>query len=125
MTPRTATLFALGLTLGLTLPACGGHTSVTHPDGGDASPPHDTAPDLTPTDSGPDGTLPDGALADGGGDTGPATAPQFLSETSGGARLLSSNYRLELFVAPARPAGATKSPGYQLKLGPGALRNAR
>ena len=120
MAPRAATILSFGLALGLGLAACGGHTSITNPDAGDASPPHDTAVDRTGDDGGPDGALPDG-----GEDAGPATAPRFLSETSGGARLLSTNYRLELFVAPARPAGATKSPGYQLKLGPGALRNAR
>jgi hypothetical protein len=120
MVPRAATILAFGLGLGLAVAACGGSTTVTPFDGGDASPPHDTA-----VDRGAEDAAPDGALADGGDDAGPATVPRFLSETSGGARLLSTNYRLELFVAPARPAGATSSPGHRLRLGPGALRTAR
>jgi len=123
MAPRSAIILAFALVLGVGPMACGGHTSISNPDAGDASSPQDVAVDRTPVDGAPDGVA-DGGLPDGG-DAGPTAVPQFLSETSGGARLLSSNYRLELFLAPARMPGATKSPGYQLKLGPGALRNAR
>lgn len=111
---------AATLALGLWLAACGGTTTVTPGDGGDASPPHDVGIDRLP-DVGPgDGPPPD-AVAD----AGPTVVPGFLSQTSGGARRLSTNYRLELFVGPAPTPGAAQSPGYQLKLGPGALRNAR
>ena len=116
MAPRAAILV---LVLGLGPWACGGSTNVTNPDGGDAGPPRDATVDRG-ADDGPDGPLPDG-----GQDAGPATAPRFLSQTSGGARLLSTNYRLELFVGPASPPAATGSSAYRLQLGPGALRNAR
>ncbi|MBI5478640.1 MAG: hypothetical protein HY906_07295 [Deltaproteobacteria bacterium] len=118
MAARAVTILAFGL--GLWLAACGGTTTVTPDDGGDASAPRDTA-----TDRGGEDGPGDGPLPDGGGDAGPTPLPRFLSETGGGARLLSTNYRLELFVAPSRAPGSTRSPGYQLKLGPGALRNAR
>jgi len=66
----------------------------------------------------------------GGGDGEPgdgsvAAAQRFSSETSGGARIESASYRLELFIAPVAPVGATRSASYKLQLGPGALRNAR
>ena len=116
MAPRVVPILALVACLGLL--GCGAHGVDTPADAGDAGR-HDTATDSGADDAGPDGGQ------DGGQDAGPATARQFLSETSGGARLLSSNYRLELFVAPAPPAGSTASSAYRLRLGPGALRNAR
>jgi hypothetical protein len=73
------------------------------------------------TDGGGDGGGGDG----GGGDGGTVTAQRFLSETSGGARIESSSYRLEVFIAPMRPIGSTQSASYKLHLGPGAARNAR
>jgi hypothetical protein len=80
---------------------------------------HDTAPQ---TDAGGDGAVQqDGGQEDGG----VQTAQGFVSETAGGNRITSSNYRLELFVAPVRPVGAGQSSNYKLQLGPGALRNAR
>ncbi|MBI5480592.1 MAG: hypothetical protein HY906_17170 [Deltaproteobacteria bacterium] len=82
---------------------------------------------------GPGDALPDGASdggggdggQDGGGDGGTVSTQRFLSETSGGARIESASYRLEVFIAPVRPIGSTQSGSYKLQLGPGALRNAR
>ena len=112
MAPRAVAILALISCLGL--PACGAHGTYVP---GDASVDrqHDAGVDRPAEDAAPDG----------GQDTGPATAPSFLSQTSGGARLLSNNYRLELFVAPTPPPGSTAGSGYRLRLGPGALRNAR
>ncbi len=86
------------------------------------------APDASlavPDAAGPDAlaALPDAAVADAApADAAPATVPPFLSTTSGGAHLGSSHYRLDLFVAPVSPSGATASTQHRLRLGPAAAR---
>jgi len=90
----------------LALAACGGGEAAAI----------DGATDARPHDGGGDG---------GAGDGSVAAAQRFSSETSGGARIESASYRLELFIAPVAPVGATRSASYKLQLGPGALRNAR
>jgi hypothetical protein len=66
---------------------------------------------------------------DATGDDDDATTPLppylFTSHTSGGEVLTSPGYSLELYVAPAEPIGSPSSSGYQLQLGPGAVRAAR
>jgi len=66
---------------------------------------------------------------DATGDDDDATTPlppfEFTSMTGGGAVLTSPSYSLELYVAPAEPVGSRTSAGYQLELGPGAVRAAR
>ncbi|MBM4352268.1 MAG: hypothetical protein FJ109_00510 [Deltaproteobacteria bacterium] len=48
-----------------------------------------------------------------------AAVPSSRSELAGGASLESPNYRLRLFVAPARPVQVSKTKNYGLILGPG------
>ncbi|MCO4773185.1 MAG: hypothetical protein KDA24_24340, partial [Deltaproteobacteria bacterium] len=67
---------------------------------------------------------------DATGDDDDATSPplppyEFTSNTSGGAVLTSPNYSLELYLGPSEPIGSRTSTGYQLELGPGAVRAAR
>jgi len=56
-----------------------------------------------------------------GGGPPPAAGPLPASfvELAGGANLSSSNFRLKLFVAPARPVEKLESSNYRLILGPG------
>jgi hypothetical protein len=48
-----------------------------------------------------------------------APFPSSRSELAGGAVLESTNYKLRLFVAPARPVQVTETSNYRLILGPG------
>ena len=73
-------------------------------------------PGDTPTD-GPTDTVED----DGGG-PGRTYIP-FETETSGGAKISSTNYNLEVFIAPVRPVGSVSSTNYNLKLGPAGIRS--
>jgi hypothetical protein len=50
---------------------------------------------------------------------------EFISLTAGGGRISSSNYYLELFVAPAQPAGEAAGQSHDVYLGPGAIRGVR
>ena len=64
---------------------------------------------------------------DSTGDDDDATDPPlpFVSTTSGGQVITSTNYQLELFVAPGEPIGHRTSANYELHLGPGAIRAAQ
>jgi hypothetical protein len=70
------------------------------------------APTDTPTD----------VEDDDGGGPGRTYIP-FEAETSGGARISSTNYNLEVFIAPVRPVGNVSSTNYNLKLGPAGIRS--
>lgn len=50
------------------------------------------------------------------------TMHPFLAETSGGGRMTSPGYRLELFIGPVRPVGLCASDNYGVKLGPASVR---
>lgn len=50
-------------------------------------------------------------------------AREFKSLTSGGARISSDNYRMDLFIAPIHPVGTVSSTNYTIKYGPGAIRS--
>jgi hypothetical protein len=52
----------------------------------------------------------------------PSKVKAFGSITSGGERLKTTNYRMDLYVAPAEPIGQANSPGHKIKLGPAALK---
>lgn len=74
--------------------------------------------DASLVDSGVDGEDYDAGNLDGSvGDGGAITQPS-QSITSGGGSISSSNYRLKLFIAPARPVGIVASPNYRIQLGP-------
>jgi hypothetical protein len=71
---------------------------------------------------------PGDAAGEAGAPVGPGqTVPSTVSETGGvGLHLSSKNYRLHLWVAPARPVGSFSSPNYRLRLGPaGVVAEAR
>jgi hypothetical protein len=50
---------------------------------------------------------------------------EFLCLTAGGGSISSSNYDLEVFVAPMQPVGETSGQSYDTRLGPGAIRGSR
>jgi hypothetical protein len=50
------------------------------------------------------------------------TMHPFMTETSGGGRMTSPGYRLELFIGPVRPVGLCASDNYSVKLGPASVR---
>jgi len=114
-------LLAPLLVLGLLAWGCSGAG------GGPAFP--DTTLDTVGDDTGAD-TVPD-APADTPTDTdtdtdageGPDTVTPFIAGTSGGARLSSPGYSLELFIAPVGPVGGTSSTNFDLKLGPAGARS--
>ena len=93
--------------------------------GGDAT----TDGEDAPLDSVPDGddviedTLDDAEDMEEEDGAGTGGGTPFKAETSGGARLTSPNYELELFIAPVRPVGNPSSTNYNLKLGPGGIRS--
>lgn len=60
-----------------------------------------------------------------GEEVAPPTVQPFETESAGGAVLTSANYKMELFVAPARPVGSTSSASYKMKLGPGGVRSPK
>ncbi len=67
----------------------------------------------------------DDSVGDDDDSTAPPVPPlEFVSVTSGGV-VTSTNYTLELYVAPAEPVGSASSTNYQLDLGPGAIRAAQ
>jgi len=81
----------------------------------------DVTPDTTPpdvTDTEEEGDATDVTEEDPAGHGGTA----FISEGAGGAILTSTHFRLEVFVAPARPLGAGTSTNYSVTLGPAAVR---
>ena len=53
---------------------------------------------------------------------GEGGASRFFCETSGGGKISSEHYKLELFIAPVRPVGKLTSENYKLKLGPASFR---
>ena len=53
--------------------------------------------------------------------TPPAPPQAFETESAGGAKISSEHYKLEIFVAPARPVGSGSSTNYKVKLGPGGV----
>jgi hypothetical protein len=124
---RSAAVLAVAV---LATTGCGGGHGGVQQDGavlldaGDAGGAGEAAATDGPGDALPDGGG-DGGGGDGGGDGGTVTARRFLSETSGGARIESASYRLELFIAPVPPVGSAQSSSYKLQLGPGGLRGAR
>ncbi len=73
-------------------------------------------PGDTPTDT------PTDVEDDDGGGPGRTYIP-FEAETSGGAKISSTNYNLELFIAPVRPVGNVSSTNYNFKLGPAGIRS--
>jgi len=54
----------------------------------------------------------------------PSKARPFASITSGGEKLKTTNYQVDLYVAPAEPIGPATSPGYKINLGPAARKAA-
>lgn len=75
-----------------------------------------------PADAPGDGEdMPGDVEDDDGGAGGPVHS--FVVETSGGARLNSSSYQLEVFVGPVRPVGSATSSSYMIDVGPGAVRS--
>ena len=52
----------------------------------------------------------------------PSKVRAFGSITSGGERLKTTNYQMDLYVAPAEPIGQANSPGHKINLGPAALK---
>jgi hypothetical protein len=81
----------------------------------------DDVVDDVPADSPGDGEDVEGDADDDGGEAGPVHS--FVVETSGGARLNSSSYQLEVFVGPVRPVGSATSSSYMIDVGPGAVRS--
>ena len=141
MNRKTArSLLTLFLLLGLTVVwGCGGGggfdpTLDTGTDGGDddatgdvLTDGEDDVPTDVPTDVPMDGEdvptdTPTDVEDDDGGGPGRIYIP-FHAETSGGAKISSTNYELELFIAPVRPVGTVSSTNYNLKLGPGGIRS--
>jgi hypothetical protein len=58
------------------------------------------------------------------GDDGPTWGlTPFEVESAGGAKLDSTNFKLEVFVAPVRPVGDIWSTNYKFKLGPAGIRS--
>jgi len=66
----------------------------------------------------PDAGIVDGGSQDGGADGGWQKIG-FGTISSGGKRLKSADYTLDLFTAPAEPSGSGHSADYKIKLGPG------
>jgi len=73
-------------------------------------------------DGGMDASYPDGGSPDGGSpDGGIIKVSSFIITTSGGGTLESDEYRLEIFISPATPAGKGNWSGGKLQLGPAAI----
>jgi hypothetical protein len=131
---HSRSLLTLLLILGLTAWGCGGgggHNpdldAVT--DGGDdavgdvLTDGEDDAPADAPMDVPGDtpGDTPTDVEEDDGGGPGRTYRP-FHATTSGGAKASSTNYELELFIAPTMPVGSGTSTNYNLKIGPAGIR---
>jgi len=95
---------------------------------GDGDAAADPAGEDAPADGVTDqaGDTPGDATEDAPGEeVAPPTVQPFETESAGGAVLTSANYKMELFVAPARPVGSTSSASYKMKLGPGGVRSPK
>jgi hypothetical protein len=83
-----------------------------------ADTPMDTPMDV-PGDT-PGDTPTDVETDDGGGPS--RTYRPFQALTSGGDKASSTNYELELFIAPVMPVGSSSSTNYNLRIGPAGVR---
>ena len=79
----------------------------------------DDAPADAPMDS--PGDAPTDVGEDGGGDATRTYRP-FHVTTAGGDRASSTNYEVELFIAPIMPVGSGASANYNVKIGPAEIR---
>lgn len=70
-------------------------------------------------DSGmPDGGVQDGGMDDGGTDAGPRPPPTGVIQTSGGAVIMNSEYRLRISVGAPQPMGSASDSSHRLRVGP-------
>ena len=81
----------------------------------------ESPPDVVPAEAFADvmeetASNPTSDIADDAG--APTVQTPFQLTTAGGDYLVSPNFRLQVFVAPARPVGHAASPGYRARLGP-------
>lgn len=114
-------LFALILALGAAgIAGCGGGAPGGRDDGAVTDGEEDGGGDIVSDQDDGGGGDQDGGVTDGGG-----KAREFKSLTSGGARISSDHYRMDLFIAPIYPVGTASSASYSIKYGPGAIRSTQ
>lgn len=106
----------------LVLLGTGGCSAVTDFDGytygdeRDAGPDSDVGggPDGATSDASRDGEMADAVVPEGG----LAVPPTVVVQTSGGAVLMSSEYRLRISVGAPQPMGSRQSGSYRITMGP-------
>lgn len=65
----------------------------------------------------------DASVADAGAQPDAQSVAPFEMLTSGGARVSTTQHRLDVFVAPTVPVGAVETSKYRVNLGPGPISN--